>query len=130
MSYKLLGLLGLLLGAALPACAQSSANVAATPTTTAYGQDNQGSVARSQYGLCWRTGYWTPSDSLSGCDGELAPAHHKSDRNSAFSSKSRIGWPIATELTELLPPATQTGLAPGNIMKKSPSNEQKPLQSF
>jgi len=73
MSYKLLGLLGLLLGAALPACAQSSANVAATPTTTAYGQDNQGSVARSQYGLCWRTGYWTPSDSLSGCDGELAP---------------------------------------------------------
>jgi OOP family OmpA-OmpF porin len=72
MSYKLLGLFCLLLGAAFPAHAQSTPDVAAT-STAAYGQDNQGSVARSQYGLCWRTGYWTPSDSLSGCDGELAP---------------------------------------------------------
>jgi len=72
MSYKFIGLLGLLLGATPSAHAQSTNNIAATPTA-AYGQDNQGSVARSQYGLCWRTGYWTPSDSLSGCDGELAP---------------------------------------------------------
>jgi len=72
MSYKFPGLLCLLLGAAFSAHAQSTPDVAATPTA-AYGQDNQGSVARSQYGLCWRTGYWTPSDSLSGCDGELAP---------------------------------------------------------
>jgi len=72
MPYKFLCLLGLLLGAALPAHAQNNTAIAATPGA-AYGQDNQGSVARSQYGLCWRTGYWTPSDSLSGCDGELAP---------------------------------------------------------
>ena len=72
MSYKFSGLLCLLLGIALSAHAQSAPDVAATPTA-AYGQDNQGSVARSQYGLCWRTGYWTPADSLSGCDGELAP---------------------------------------------------------
>lgn len=68
MPYKFLGLLGLLLGAAFPAHAQNHTAIAATPGA-AYGQDNQGSIARSQYGLCWRTGYWTPSDSLSGCDG-------------------------------------------------------------
>jgi len=72
MSYKFPGLFCLLLGSAFSAHAQSAPDVAATPTA-AYSQDNQGSVARSQYGLCWRTGYWTPSDSLSGCDGELAP---------------------------------------------------------
>ncbi len=73
MSCKFPGLFGLLLGATtLSAYAQGNTNIAATPTA-AYGQDNQGSVARSQYGLCWRTGYWTPSDSLTGCDGELAP---------------------------------------------------------
>jgi OOP family OmpA-OmpF porin len=71
MSCKFLGLFGLLLSATLSAHAQGNTNIAATPIA-AYGQDNQGSVARSQYGLCWRTGYWTPSDSLSGCDGELA----------------------------------------------------------
>lgn len=71
MPHKFLGLLGLLLGsAAFPAQAQS--NISATPIS-AYGQDQQGNVARSQYGLCWRTGYWTPVDSLNGCDGELAP---------------------------------------------------------
>jgi len=72
MTSTFSGLIGLLLGVALSAHAQGTANVAAT-ATAAYGQDNQGSVARSQYGLCWRTGYWTPADSLTGCDGDLAP---------------------------------------------------------
>jgi len=53
--------------------AQSITDVAASTPTSAYGQDTQGNVARTQYGLCWRTGYWTPTDSVTGCDGELAP---------------------------------------------------------
>jgi|GEM_PF-298954 len=72
MSYKFVA--GLLL--ALPissAVAQSITNIPANAQSAAYNQDNQGNIARSQYGLCWRTGYWTPTDSVTGCDGELAP---------------------------------------------------------
>jgi len=28
---------------------------------------------RSSDGLCWRTGYWTPDDAVTGCDGQLTP---------------------------------------------------------
>ncbi len=72
MSYKFTaGLLLSLLAAS--AGAQNFTNIPATPASSAYNQDNQGNVARSQYGLCWRTGYWTPSDSVTGCDGDLQP---------------------------------------------------------
>lgn len=72
MSYKFIAGLSLCLLAA-STNAQNLSNISAAPQTSAYNQDNQGNVARSQYGLCWRTGYWTPADSITGCDGELAP---------------------------------------------------------
>lgn len=53
--------------------AQNLTNIPATPASSAYNQDNQGNIVRSQYGLCWRTGYWTPANSVTGCDGELSP---------------------------------------------------------
>ena len=28
---------------------------------------------RSQFGLCWRTGYWNTDNSVTGCDGDLGP---------------------------------------------------------
>lgn len=72
MSYKFAaGLLLVLLTSS--AAAQNVTNIPASAQSTAYNQDNQGNIARSQYGLCWRTGYWTPTDSVTGCDGELAP---------------------------------------------------------
>jgi OOP family OmpA-OmpF porin len=71
MSYKFIAGFCLCLAAGA-AIAQTNTNIAA-PTASAYGQDNQGNVTRSQYGLCWRTGYWTPDNSISGCDGELSP---------------------------------------------------------
>ena len=40
---------------------------AATPKS-AYVQDARGVIARDPYGLCWRTGYWTPADAVPGCD--------------------------------------------------------------
>jgi OOP family OmpA-OmpF porin len=36
-------------------------------------QDSRGAIARSQFGMCWRTGSWTPADAAPGCDGELLP---------------------------------------------------------
>ena len=40
---------------------------AATPKS-AYVQDARGVIARDPFGLCWRTGYWTPADAVPGCD--------------------------------------------------------------
>ncbi|ABR91226.1 OmpA family protein [Janthinobacterium sp. Marseille] len=61
--------LGLLLGA-------SSSYVAAqtdiqVPPNNAYAQDSRGVVTRSAFGLCWRSGTWTPGDAVAGCDGAL-----------------------------------------------------------
>lgn len=40
---------------------------------SAYVQDGRGVIARDPFGLCWRTGYWTPADAVPGCDGPLVP---------------------------------------------------------
>ena len=53
--------------------AQSLTNIQTRKDSSAYVEDARGVVVRSGFGLCWRTGYWTPADSLAGCDGELAP---------------------------------------------------------
>jgi OOP family OmpA-OmpF porin len=63
---------GLAIGTAM-AGAFAQTNIQANPTSSAYMQDGRGVIARSQYGMCWRTGYWTPADAAPGCDGELVP---------------------------------------------------------
>ena len=55
------------------AIAQSSPDVRAKTPVSAYAQDGRGGIVRNPYGLCWRTGTWTPADAVPGCDGELAP---------------------------------------------------------
>lgn len=69
--------LSLLIGSACgfavsPTFAQNT-DIQAAPGKSAYLQDGRGPVARSQDGLCWRSGYWDASDAVAGCDGELAP---------------------------------------------------------
>ncbi|WP_136418344.1 OmpA family protein [Herbaspirillum sp. ST 5-3] len=66
--------LGLALGiSAFAAHAQTASDIKANPEKSAYLQDSRGVITRSPFGLCWRTGYWTPADAVAGCDGELAP---------------------------------------------------------
>src|SRR3569832_274159 len=50
-----------------------SPNIQAKQESSAYAQDVRGTILRSQYGLCWRTGYWTQGDAVIGCDGQLEP---------------------------------------------------------
>ena len=38
-----------------------------------YAVDQRGIVARSGFGLCWRTGYWTPAMAIAECDPDLMP---------------------------------------------------------
>lgn len=65
--------LGLSLGAAASAFAQTTTDIQANPANSTYLQDGRGIIARSPFGLCWRTGTWTPADAVAGCDGELVP---------------------------------------------------------
>lgn len=59
---------------ALSASAQEIKDIQAPTPNSAYVQSSNGIVARDPYGLCWHTGYWTPADSVPGCDGEIAQA--------------------------------------------------------
>ena len=43
------------------------------PSTTGYVTDQRGVVVKSDYGLCWRTGYWTPALAITECDPDLMP---------------------------------------------------------
>lgn len=79
------------------ACAASSAiaqtDIQASTPISAYLQDSRGVITRSGTGLCWRTGYWTATDAVPGCDGELAPPVAKP-----------IAPPIAVTPSPLPPP--------------------------
>jgi OOP family OmpA-OmpF porin len=63
---------GLVFGSAAAGAIAQAPDIKARPDS-AYIQDSRGTIARSQSGLCWRTGYWTPADAVPGCDGELVP---------------------------------------------------------
>jgi OOP family OmpA-OmpF porin len=51
--------------------ASAQENIQAKTPTSAYVQDSRGVIVRDPFGLCWRTGYWTPADAVPGCDGEI-----------------------------------------------------------
>lgn len=57
----------LLLGALL----MSASALAQTDSTSAYLVDTRGNVVKSGFGLCWRTGYWTPAMAIAECDPDL-----------------------------------------------------------
>lgn len=58
----------------ISASAQSTQDIQAKTPNSAYVQDSRGVIARNPFGLCWHAGYWTPADSVPGCDGEIVKA--------------------------------------------------------
>lgn len=64
----------LILAAALVgvgAAAQAQTPGIDTKGTVGYVIDQRGYVAKSGFGLCWRTGYWTPAMAIAECDPDL-----------------------------------------------------------
>jgi OOP family OmpA-OmpF porin len=60
-----------------PPYAPLSTDIQAPKPYSAYVQDARGVIARDPFGLCWRTGYWTPADAVPGCDAPLCvPPEH------------------------------------------------------
>jgi OmpA-OmpF porin, OOP family len=72
------------------ALAQTFSDIQANRERSAYLQDSRGVIVRSTFGLCWRTGTWTPADAVPGCDGELVPP---------------VAKPIAPAISTAPPPA-------------------------
>ena len=62
---------------ACSASAQTYPDIPANAPHSAYVQDARGVIARDPFGLCWRTGYWTPADAVPGCDAPLCVAPEK-----------------------------------------------------
>ena len=62
-------LLATLLGLSMSALAQTPG--IDTKGTVGYLIDQRGYVVKSGYGLCWRTGYWTPAMAIEECDPDL-----------------------------------------------------------
>ena len=54
-----------------PPYAPLTTDIQANTPNSAYVQDSRGVIARDPFGLCWRTGYWTPADAVPGCDAPL-----------------------------------------------------------
>ena len=60
-----------------PPFAPLTTDINAPKPHSAYVQDARGVIARDPFGLCWRTGYWTPADAVPGCDLPLCVAPAK-----------------------------------------------------
>jgi OOP family OmpA-OmpF porin len=54
-----------------PPYAPLTTDIQASKPYSAYVQDTRGVIARDPFGLCWRTGYWTPADAVPGCDAPI-----------------------------------------------------------
>jgi len=72
---------------------------AKTPNST-YLQDSRGVIARDPFGLCWRTGTWTPADAVPGCDGELVkPAAAPAPAPAPAPAKAPVAPPVSEKVT-------------------------------
>jgi OOP family OmpA-OmpF porin len=118
---KKLALVLCTIGVAASASAQTSSDIMANKPYSAYAQDARGIIVRSTYGLCWRTGFWTPADAVVGCDGVLAPPVAKSIAPT-FVAKPDPTPTTPTAVTVTLPPA-----APAVVEKPAPTPAPKPV---
>ena len=68
----LLGVLSTVIASAALVAAMPAAHAQAPAPSNGYVQSSGGTV-RSGFGLCWRTGYWTPQMVTQECDPDLLP---------------------------------------------------------
>src|SRR3569832_1036109 len=83
--------------AAFAASTQAITDIQAKQESSANAQDVRGTILRSLYGLCWRTGYWTQGVAVIGCDGQLEPPVAK-------ATAPAIATPVAAAPGGAMPP--------------------------
>jgi OOP family OmpA-OmpF porin len=96
-----------------PPFAPVTTDIKAPTPKSAYVQDARGVIARDPFGLCWRTGYWTPADAVPGCDVPLcvAPEVLKDGKCVAPAAAAPAQAPVT-------PPTARPAPAPAPISEK------------
>ncbi|QYF94073.1 OmpA family protein [Massilia sp. PAMC28688] len=98
-----------------PPFAPLTTDIMAPKPNSAYVQDARGVIARNAFGLCWRTGYWTPADAVPGCDLPVCVEPAKLENGKCVTPPEPV-VPVA-------PPVTPTPVAPV-VVAPTPSSEK------
>lgn len=86
--------------ASIGAAAQAQTPGVDTKGAVGYVIDQRGYVAKSGYGLCWRTGYWTPAMAIAECDPDLVKKEEpKKAAAPAAAAKPAAPKPAAKKVT-------------------------------
>jgi len=86
--------------AALGAIACAAPALAQTPTA-AYLTDTRNVVAKSGFGLCWRTSAWTPAAALAECDPDLTKAAPAAAAPAAAAAAKKCDFTVTLQSDEL-----------------------------
>ena len=78
-----------------PPYAPLTTDLQARTPYSAYVQDGRGVIARNPFGLCWRTGYWTPADAVPGCDAPLCIEPEKLENGKCVAPPEPVAPPPA-----------------------------------
>ncbi|MES2014962.1 MAG: OmpA family protein [Pseudomonadota bacterium] len=97
-----------------PPFAPVTTDIQAPKPNSAYVQDARGVIARDPYGLCWRTGYWTPADAVPGCDLPLC----------VEPAKLENGKCVSPPPAPVVPEAPKTVVVAPVVAPVSPSSEK------
>lgn len=95
-----------------PPFAPVTTDIKASAPYSAYVQDARGVIARDPYGLCWRTGYWTPADAVPGCDLPLCVEPAKLENGKCVSPPPAV-VPVAP-VVEPKPPVVAPVVTPSS----------------
>jgi OOP family OmpA-OmpF porin len=91
-----------------PPYAPLTTDIQANKPYSAYVQDSRGVIARNPFGLCWRTGYWTPADAVPGCDAPICVPPEKLENGKCVAPPA----PPPVVVVEAVPPAPAPAPAP------------------
>ena len=87
-----------------PPFAPLTTDIQAPKPRSAYVQDARGVIVRNPFGLCWRTGYWTPADAVPGCDLPICVAPAKLENGKCVTPPPAI-VPVEPPAAVVQPPA-------------------------
>jgi OOP family OmpA-OmpF porin len=100
-----------LLAATAIAFSAFTATASAQSSNSGYLMDLRGGVAKSGFGLCWRTGSWTPAMATAECDPDLAP-------KAAATPAPAAPAPRAAPAPAAKPAATAPAAKPAPVTQK------------
>lgn len=77
--------------------------IAQNSTIQGYLLDTRGNVVKNNYGLCWRTGYWTPAMAIAECDPDLVKKAEAPMPKQAEATPEPVPVPAAPAPQQMAP---------------------------